>query len=99
MRPRVFDGIAAALSLAPAVFLLGRVAARRFAPEGDPTVMLSIERAQVEGVFTATLFGTALLATGTLALASRKGIDGGRMVGVCFALGVAATVASAAVLR
>lgn len=95
----MLDGVASALALGPGVFLVARLAARRFAPEGDPTVMVSIERAQVVGVFTATLFGTALLATGTVALASRKGGDGARMVRACFALGAAATLAGAAVLR
>lgn len=99
MKARRLDGLAAALSLAPVVFLLARLAARRFAPEGDPTVMVSIERAQVVGVYTATLFATALVATGTLALAARRGVDSARMVGVCFALGAAATAAGAAVLR
>lgn len=99
MRARWLDGLASALALGPVAFLLARLAARRFTPEGDPTVMLSVERSVVAGCYLAALFATALLATGTVALVSRRGVDGGRVVSWCFALGALATVAGAAVLR
>jgi len=96
---RRVESVAAAFAASPVALLAVRWFSMRTAPEGDPTAMVDIERSPVPGWYVVTLFAAALFATGALAWTARRGADGMRVVRGCFALGVAATVASAAVLR
>lgn len=94
----MWDGVTAALALSPVVFVAVRAAALARLPEPDPRVMLDLERSELPGQMVVALFGTALLATATTALASRRSVSTERLLAACFAAGVLASL-GAAVLR
>ncbi|MEZ4395215.1 MAG: hypothetical protein R3A48_29390 [Polyangiales bacterium] len=94
-----WDGAVAAMGLGPAVFLAVRLASRAMVREPDPRVMLNLERSPAPGHYLVALFGVALLATATTALARRRGWRSERVARVCFAVGAASAALGAAVVR
>jgi hypothetical protein len=91
------DGLIAALALSPAVLLLVRAVAARRLPPADPRAILDLERAALPGHVLVSLFGTALLATGLVSLFARRGVNAGRWLRGCFAVGALAAVVGVAV--
>lgn len=91
------DGLLAALALSPLVLLLVRAGAAWRLPPADPRAILDLERAALPGHVLVSLFGTALLATGMVAVFARRGVDPGRWLRVCFAVGALAAAAGVAV--
>lgn len=97
MRSSRLDGLIAALALSPAVLLLVRAAGAWRLPPADPRAMLDLERAALPGHVLVAAFATALLATGMVAVFARRGVDAGRWLRVCFAVGALAAAAGVAV--
>lgn len=97
MKASRLDGLIAALALSPAVLLLVRAVGTWRTPPVDPRVMLDLERAALPGHVLVSLFGTALLATGLVAVFARRGVNAGRWMRVCFAVGALAAMAGVAV--
>ncbi len=97
MRASRFDGLIAALALSPAVLLLVRAAGAWRMPPADPRAILDLERAALSGHVLVSLFGTTLLATGLVAVFARRGVNTGRWLRACFAVGALAAVAGVAV--
>jgi hypothetical protein len=91
------DGLIAALALSPAVLLLVRAVGARLLPPADPRVILDLERAALPGHVLVSLFATTLLASGLVAVFARRGVNAGRWLRVCFAVGALAAVAGVAV--
>lgn len=97
MKASRLDGPVAALALSPLVLLLVRAGAAWRVPPADPRAMLDVERAALPGHVLVALFATALLATGMVAVFARRGVDAGRWLRVCFAVGALAAAAGVAV--
>lgn len=97
MRGSRLDGLIAALALSPAVLLLVRAVAAWRLPPADPRAILDLERAALPGHVLVSLFGTALLATGLLAVFARRGVNAERWLRACFAVGALAAVAGVTV--
>lgn len=71
-KPRwIADALALSLALSPAVYASLRVLNRALGPEPDPAAMLWTERSLTLDRLTLTLYATALLSTGTAAIARK----------------------------
>lgn len=88
--------LGAASALAPLFLLLARLVSQRLSPEGDPAVMLSVERSPMVSCVTAAVFCAVMCAPALYALGKRERARG-RLLDACFALGVASALLGAAI--